>query len=114
MNREARRGCIRRQGHRGYCRNRFWEWQAGQTELAWPRADKVDVPAGLSWTGGFLGAWRKGYAAARWDRLRGAKCGAARSPYTDWRTDRGAITFARAWGKAWREGYDAGWKAGPT
>jgi len=40
MSPEARRGCIRHADHPGPHRNRFWEWDDGQTELARPRKDK--------------------------------------------------------------------------
>lgn len=110
-NPEARRGCIRRRSHSGFCRNRFWEWREGQDEWAWLRPDKVEVPDDVSWAGGFRGGWRRGYSAGRWDRLRGAKRGSARNPYLDWRTDRGSITYSRTWTKAWRDGYDAGWNS---
>lgn len=35
----ARRGCIRRNDHSGFHRNRHWEWAGGQQGLAWPKGN---------------------------------------------------------------------------
>lgn len=41
MNPGARRGCIRHGDHPGMHRNRYFEWEEGQTDLASPRAGKT-------------------------------------------------------------------------
>ena len=49
------------------------------------------------------GAYRKGYEAGkRWREKRWT------NPYRDKRNGRGGVTFARAFRKAWYEGFNAG------
>jgi len=48
----------------------------------------------------FLGAWRRGRLAAKQGLPE-------RSPYSDARTYRGAVTFSRAFERAWLAGYRA-------
>lgn len=53
---------------------------------------KPDAPRAL------VSAWEKGETAGR------AGATAAENPYTDWRTRRGAVTWARAFRRAWEDG----------
>ena len=47
----------------------------------------------------FIGAYKKGYYAARTDKPRV-------TPYGDWRTYHGGVTFSRAFIRYWLRGYD--------
>lgn len=49
----------------------------------------------------FASAFEKGATA----RLAGQP--ASNNPYPDYRTDRGSVTFSRAFARYWREGWDA-------
>ena len=69
MNREARRGCIRRRRHLGPHRNRMFEWEEGRTRLAYPRPDRVVVPQLVPLN--LRTPWRCGYAVAAVDLLEG-------------------------------------------
>ena len=57
------------------------------------------------WGGGFATAYRNGAQAHR-DGKRERT-----NPYWDLRTDRGSVTFSRAWQHAWRDGWRS---AAPT
>lgn len=56
----------------------------------------------------FLAAYRKGYNACK----NGMN---AKPPYADWKTNRGSVTFSRAFIKYWMRGYqDASIDIGET
>jgi hypothetical protein len=65
------------------------------------------IPAHVGYTGAYLGAFKKGWTAV-WSGV------ATTCPYRDWRNGRGGITFARAFRRAWIDGYTAGLNAGAT
>ena len=59
----------------------------------------MSVPVPDNVRGGFRTAWRKGWEARQEGLPR------SRNPYLDLRTDRGSITFSRAWRNTWDDGW---------